>query len=351
MRKIFTIGILTLIAITPIFTKDSYNINAPQLTNANIVFAADIIRHGARTSTQYDPKLKYPPLWNVDNIPAGQLTQYVFEMERYNGEYFSKEYYKLLGNQYNREDICIVADDTNRDIVSAQAVLLGMLPHIKNSDVIEIIPKAKDPMLSIHKNIKNINAAPGWLDEWRKIGYLSEVLVKHNYISKDDYCDTKVSTPIQAYKCIQPIAKFAAQLIPLKDYCSKSGCSVFKTYNALTKSDITDLIEVFNFNSYYSAIPAQSDGFTGFTQDYLQNSINSNGAVVISQIIFDIKQIISNPNNKKYPKYILFVGHDTGIRFNIAYLLSKANKIKTILTTNHGYGADLSFIVNPRVFY
>ncbi|ORU72725.1 histidine acid phosphatase, partial [Francisella tularensis subsp. holarctica] len=108
--KIFTIGILTLIAITPIFAKDSYNINAPQLTNANIVFAADIIRHGARTSTQYDPKLKYPPLWNVDNIPAGQLTQYVFEMERYNGEYFSKEYYKLLGNQYNREDICIVAD-------------------------------------------------------------------------------------------------------------------------------------------------------------------------------------------------------------------------------------------------
>ncbi|MDE4988646.1 histidine acid phosphatase, partial [Francisella tularensis subsp. holarctica] len=77
-----------------------------------------------------------------------------------------------------------------------------------------------------HKNIKNINAAPGWLDEWRYIGYLSEVLVKHNYRSKDDYCDTKVSTPIQAYKCIQPSAKFAAQLIPLKDYCSKSGCSV-----------------------------------------------------------------------------------------------------------------------------
>ncbi|MDE4982568.1 histidine acid phosphatase, partial [Francisella tularensis subsp. holarctica] len=76
-----------------------------------------------------------------------------------------KEYYKLLGNQYNRYDICIVADDTNRDIVSAQSVLLGMLPHIKNSDVIEIIPKAKDTMLSIHKNIKNINAAPGWLDE------------------------------------------------------------------------------------------------------------------------------------------------------------------------------------------
>ncbi|MDE4990533.1 histidine acid phosphatase, partial [Francisella tularensis subsp. holarctica] len=70
-------------------------------------------------------------------------------MERYNGEYFSKEYYKLLGNQYNSEDICIVADDTNRDIVSDQAVLLGMLPHIKNSYVIEIIPKAKDPMLSI----------------------------------------------------------------------------------------------------------------------------------------------------------------------------------------------------------
>ena len=50
--------------------------------------------------------------------------------------------------------------------------------------------------------------------------------------------------------------------------------------------------------------------------------------LVLQKIIFDIKQIISNPNNKKYPKYILFVGHDIGIRFNIAYLLSKANKIK-----------------------
>ncbi|MDE5037743.1 histidine acid phosphatase, partial [Francisella tularensis subsp. holarctica] len=81
-RKIFTIVILNLIAITPIFAKYSYYINAPQLTNANIVFAADIFRHGARTSTQYFPKLKYPPLWNVDNFPAGQLTQYVFELER-----------------------------------------------------------------------------------------------------------------------------------------------------------------------------------------------------------------------------------------------------------------------------
>ena len=76
------------------------------------------------------------------------------------------------------------------------------------------------------------------------------------------------------------------------------------------------------------------------------------GCVVISQIIFE------NPNNKKYPKYILFVGHDTGIRFNIAYLLSKANKIKTILTTNPSYGADLYFRVYKtnndyyiRVFY
>ena len=41
-----------------------------------------------------------------------------------------------------------------------------------------------------------------WLDEWRKIGYLSEVLAKNSYISKDDYCDNTVSTPQQAYKCI-----------------------------------------------------------------------------------------------------------------------------------------------------
>ncbi|MDE4984551.1 histidine acid phosphatase, partial [Francisella tularensis subsp. holarctica] len=77
------------------------------------------------------------------------------------------------------------------------------------------------------------------------------------------------------------------------------------TYYSLTNSDISDFIDVFNFNSYFSAISAKYDVFTGFTQDYLQNSIYSNGAVVISQIIFDIKHIISNHNNKTYPKYIL----------------------------------------------
>ena len=65
-----------------------------------------------------------------------QLTQYGFEMERYNGEYFSKEYYKLLGSEYHCESVCIVADGTNRDIVSAQAVLLGMFSYIENSDII-----------------------------------------------------------------------------------------------------------------------------------------------------------------------------------------------------------------------
>lgn len=174
MKKITDIFMLYFITIALLFAKDSYHSKQLLLTNTNIVFAADIIRHGARTSTQYDPNLEYPPLWNIDNIPAGQLTQYGFDMERYNGEYFSKEYHKLLGTEYRREDVCIVADGTNRDIASAQAALLGMFPRIKNLDVIEIIPKAKNPLLSMHKNIKNIDSAPCWLDKWRKIEYLSE---------------------------------------------------------------------------------------------------------------------------------------------------------------------------------
>lgn len=67
----------------------------------------------------------------VDNIPTMQLTQYGFEMERYNGEYFSKKYYKFLSSEYHRESVYIVADDTNRDIFSAQVVLLGMFSYIK----------------------------------------------------------------------------------------------------------------------------------------------------------------------------------------------------------------------------
>lgn len=109
-----------------------------------------------------------------------------------------------------------------------------MFSYIKNSNIIEIIPKAKDPMLSMHKNLKNIDSVPGWLDEWRKIEYLAEISAKNSYISKDDYCDNTVSPQQQAYKCIRFITKFAPQLIPLKNYCSKSGYSIFKTYKALT---------------------------------------------------------------------------------------------------------------------
>ncbi|WP_425536922.1 hypothetical protein [Francisella-like endosymbiont] len=46
-----------------LFAKNSYHVKQLQLDNANIVFAADIIRHNARTSIQYDPNLEYLPLW------------------------------------------------------------------------------------------------------------------------------------------------------------------------------------------------------------------------------------------------------------------------------------------------
>lgn len=105
------------------------------------------------------------------------------------------------------------------------------------------------------------------------------------------------------------------------------------------------MIDIFNFNSYHSAIPAQSDGFAGFIKDYLQNSINSNGAVVISQIIFDIKRIILNPNDKNILN--IFYLLDTILVLGLILLtyLAKLIQQKKILTTNPGYGADLSFKV------
>ncbi|MFV9973014.1 MAG: hypothetical protein AB8V06_01605 [Francisella endosymbiont of Hyalomma asiaticum] len=66
-----------------LFAKNSYHVKQLQL-DTNIVFAADIIRHNSRTSIQYDPNFRIPSTVEVDNITAVQLTQYGFEMERYN---------------------------------------------------------------------------------------------------------------------------------------------------------------------------------------------------------------------------------------------------------------------------
>ena len=47
MKKIIAICILYFTSITLLFAKNSYHVEQPQLANANFVFAADIIRHGA----------------------------------------------------------------------------------------------------------------------------------------------------------------------------------------------------------------------------------------------------------------------------------------------------------------
>ena len=57
-----------------------------------------------------------------------------------------------------------------------------------------------------------------------------------------------------------------------------------------------------------------------------------------------MQQIInSGVNNNDHPKFILYAGHDTGIKYNIGYLLSKVNSTQNILTNNPKYGAALSF--------
>lgn len=322
-----------------LYANDLAEVKALNLNKPDLIFAADVIRHGARTSTKYLPNLKYPSIWSENNIPPGQLTQYGYNMEKQNGKYFKDEYSNLINDP---NQVCIVADGVNRDIVSALGVISGLFPEINNSDIIDPIPEAQDPILSMNKSIKGIDVAQGWLYEWKKVGYLSNVLLKSKYITSDEFC-ANPRTSQQAYTCIQPIAKFAGQMIALKDYCDQAGCSAYDTFTGINDSDYASLVELFNYNSYHSAVPSKGHGFSKLTKQYLTNTINTNGAVVVSQIIYNMNTIINSSPSQDHPKFILYTGHDTGVRFNIAYLLSKAGETKKVITKNPGYGADLSF--------
>ena len=232
MKKIFNYVALFSIFISalPAYATEN-NIGA----NAKLIFAADIIRHGARTATKYLPGINYPSLWNQKDIPAGQLTQYGFNMEMQNGYFFKKVYSSILSNSYNPKNVCFVADGSNRDIMSTLAVITAMYPNISSADVIDVIPEERDSMLEMTKDTSAIENASGWLKKWHNIRPLIKKLISNKYISEEDYCND-LQTAREAFSCLQPVVSFSGQVVPLKNYCDNTGCSVKDTFPKLNNN-------------------------------------------------------------------------------------------------------------------
>jgi hypothetical protein len=141
-----------------------------------------------------------------------------------------------------------------------------------------------------------------------------------------------------------PLQKVRSQITTLRSFCSVSkACDVSKIIG-LPNNQLSSLVKVFNFQRLHKAVPTTDVGFIKYVEDYRKDSISSGGAVLVSQVIHNMSDIINYKNSKaQYPKFIVYAGHDDSIMYNIGYLTSVKFSGKTILKGNAGYGADLSF--------
>ena len=306
-----------------------------------LIFASDVLRHGARTSTKYNLNIKYPSSWSSKNISPGQLTQNGFWMEVQNGRYFGKIYSGFLPS--NATKVCVVSDGSNRDIMSAEGVISGLYPNLQERLNIRVITHDEDILLVSKKDSSLVINAPGWDAEWKKYGYLSGVLLKHKLIKQREYCDKSLTGVKSSYDCILPLQRVGSQITTLRSFCSVSkACDVSKIIG-LPNNQLNSLVKVFNFQRLHKAVPTNDVGFIGYVEDYRKDSISSGGAVLVSQVIHNMSDIINKNSKTQYPKFIVYAGHDDSIMYNIGYLTSVKFSGKTILKGNAGYGADLSF--------
>lgn len=111
---------LVIISLTLIFSQQTFAVQD------QLIFALDLIRHGARTATLDLPNASQP--WTEGK---GQLTALGMQQEYQLGLKLNQRYTvdnQLLASNYQANTIYIRSTDYDRTIMSAQAVLMGLYP-------------------------------------------------------------------------------------------------------------------------------------------------------------------------------------------------------------------------------
>lgn len=94
--------------------------------NPQLVFVADLIRHGDRTPTEIIPTSPYA--WPQG---LGQLTAKGMQQEYQLGQKFRELYvkqFKLLPEHYERQTMYVRSSDMDRTLMSAESLLYGLYP-------------------------------------------------------------------------------------------------------------------------------------------------------------------------------------------------------------------------------
>jgi hypothetical protein len=334
---------------------------------AEIIYSADVIRHGARTPIVKIPGIKYPSLWNEMNIPKGQLTMNGFLQIRILGNRSHQQLETVLPEKYSQDSFCVRTTGVNRTIMSALAYLSGLFPDQlygspQHPNLNFYSEAHDDDNLLLQTNTKPDNSykkANGWKLFWENEAYDNYkkwydintnffTVVDSQYQEK---CLKEKNIPSEkAYACLMDIIRLADNVMTLDNYCSDSNhdCNAGAILN-LSQNDIDKINEYFGwvYTRDVIAYPYHKDyEFTKYLEAYQQNGFNT-GSNLISEIIHNV-EVVEQSSGKLPNKFTLYSGHDT-TTFNIlSYLINnnlKAYQGSNIPMEKYPYfGATVRFI-------
>ncbi|MDF1655013.1 MAG: histidine phosphatase family protein [Coxiellaceae bacterium] len=306
-----------------------------------LVFASDLIRHGARTVIHPMKGIHYPPLWSDIDIPPAQLTKYGFFEEKTNGQFFKTTYQTLLPKQYDATQVSIRTDGSNRTIMSALAVASQMYPASLSYNIASL-PKHKALLLQPKKRMKQIvSTAPGWKYNWQHAdwGY-------HFYKKLYDQHLIKNLCPLTGKQnyltCFKKIGYIASSINPLNNYCSHASehCSTTKILH-ITPQLMHAIIKTNNWVLYHTFLPSHEPGFIEALPQYKAIGLQS-GCLLVNHVIRNMQLTVDHKNSLKY---MLYSGHDSTVLTVLNYLMTQnfAEFKKPPLFGNPEFAADLSF--------
>ncbi len=289
-----------------------------------LIFAVDIVRHGDRTPIRDLPN--FPYLWTSG---MGELTPVGMQQEYNLGVMLRDKYmkqYKLLPFEYDSAVMYVRSSDTNRTLMSAQSLLIGLYPlgsgpFLAGTDN-EALPSGFQP-IPIHTVAK----ADDDLLLPNTTSPMSATLLNKYVFSSKPWQDksNKVKDKLPRWSKITGLdIKTLANLISLGDTLYIRQLYGAPIPDGMTQSEVNEII---NLGKWAFANSFKPSVIGDYFSTKLLNEIYS---------AFNVAAAAGYLPKASQMRYLLYVGHDS----TVSAIMSA---LKVPLSAPPPYAANLNF--------
>ncbi|KAK4881237.1 hypothetical protein RN001_004556 [Aquatica leii] len=261
-----------------------------------------IFRHGMRYPKDIELYPKDPYLHSFPKHLYTQLTEAGKKNSYALGQILYERYNKLTGTSYNKEIVQTISTATDRTVMTAQLVLAGLFQNPLNAMLEETfnwsqLPyQIKQESLDINVYSSNLNCT-AYSNEYQRV------------INSTDYIKTT-----ESYK------NFFKILSNHTGVNVKTFMDVNNIYHALNAEQFMNLsLPEWTTTIYPNKIHAAAATFLEYI-NYNNVLRRLNGGQVLSIIIRNLLNYISNDQNQKQTKLYLLSGHDRTVASVLAAL-------------------------------